>query len=152
MANPELSGSESFEPNQARKIVFKRPDFGSRLSLPESRFDDRFDTRRCHGLVIVGRPRNHVNVRIDVNGHESRLNFLKGTTLNLVRTAARIRARPLTWFELPLGTDYFRSRWSLAETFYVQILRKKNRNTARFVTTKLLTSDYLATENLWTVV
>ena len=61
----ELAGSKSLPSEQTVEVVDERSDAGSRLTQPEGGLDDRDDPRGRHGLVVVGRARRHVHVRID---------------------------------------------------------------------------------------
>ena len=66
MPNPVSRRTLGFDIGQLVKVIAKPIDAASIESRPESRFANRDATHFCKRLVVVGRPRNHVDVRVDI--------------------------------------------------------------------------------------
>src|SRR5258706_16315510 len=64
MTDPELRGAKSLPAEQGKEVVLERPHVRARLADPECRLDDHRDAGVGHRLIIVGRARRHVDVRI----------------------------------------------------------------------------------------
>ena len=65
VADAELAGAEALPAEQRQEVVLERADVRARLAEPERRLDDGGDAGRGHRLVVVGRARRHVDVRIE---------------------------------------------------------------------------------------
>src|SRR5262245_24800922 len=65
VADAELARAKPLPAEQRQEVVLERADVRARLTDPERRLDDRGNARRGHRLVVVGRARRHVDVRIE---------------------------------------------------------------------------------------
>ena len=65
VADAELAGPEALEAGDQREVVAIGVGARARLAEPEGRLDHGDDARPRHGLVVVGRARDHVGVRVD---------------------------------------------------------------------------------------
>ena len=65
MADAELPGPEPLPPQQRVEVVHERPHGRPRLPEPERRLHQRAHARGVHRLVVVGRARRHVRVRVE---------------------------------------------------------------------------------------
>jgi hypothetical protein len=61
----ELLRAEALPAEQRQEVVLERADVRARLAHPEGRLDDGGDARGRHGLIVVGRARGHVDVRVE---------------------------------------------------------------------------------------
>ena len=68
VADAELAGAKALEAGDERQIIEIGVGAGARLAEPEGRLDDGDDAGPRHRLVVVGRARDHVRVRIDDHG------------------------------------------------------------------------------------
>ena len=65
VADTELTRAETLEAGDQGKVVEEAAECRPRLAEPEGRLDHRDDARPRHCLIVVGRPGDHVRVRID---------------------------------------------------------------------------------------
>jgi hypothetical protein len=61
----ELARAETLPADQTGEVVNEAPHAGARLPLPERRLEHDGDAGGGHLLVVVRRPRRHVNVRVE---------------------------------------------------------------------------------------
>src|SRR5262245_35950121 len=66
VVHAELRGAEALPSDQAREVVEVAADLRPRLADPEGGLDDGADPRLRHRLVVVGGPRRHVDVGVEV--------------------------------------------------------------------------------------
>ena len=65
VTDAELAGAEFLEADDGREVIDVAAEIGARLADPEGGLDHGNDAGARHRLVVVGRARDHVRVRVD---------------------------------------------------------------------------------------
>ena len=115
VADAELAGAEFLEADDGREIVDVAAEIGARLADPEGGLDHGDDAGARHRLVVVGRARDHVRVRIDdhrVRRQRYRLGLDAGGAVGVVQREPRAAA----------GAGEARTRSAIAATIAARIV------------------------------